>query len=133
MKGRTGWDSIIIGGGPAGLSAGLYLSRVGIKSLLLEGEAPGGQARWIEKVENYPGFPEGISGRALMGRFIRRAKRCGLKILKETVVKVLSAPKSFQVVTPRQRRECEAILFCPGAIFKNLGISQEEKFLGRGV
>ena len=77
---------IIIGGGPAGLTAGLYASRAHLKTVLLEAMIPSGQAYMTETIENYPGFPDGISGRELIERFVQQATKFGLEIQQFTKV-----------------------------------------------
>jgi len=73
------WDTVIIGGGPAGMAAGLYLSRANLRALLLEKESFGGKIKNVEMIENYPGFPEGVSGVKLANEMEAQAERLGLK------------------------------------------------------
>ena len=82
------YDVIIIGGGPAGLTAGIYTSRQMLKTVLLEGAALGGRAFGAHQIYNFPGFPEGISGEELMDRFIAQAKKFGVDFRKENVVEL---------------------------------------------
>lgn len=124
---------IIIGGGPAGLAAGMYLSRVGFKTLLLEADKLGGQSRLIEKIENYPGFPKGVSGKALMRRFVQQAKRWGLKTVKTQALRVLKNNGCFAVRTPAGVFKSRALIFSGGSSFKKLGLLNEDKFFGRGI
>lgn len=77
------YDVIILGGGPAGLTAGIYTARQGLKTLLLEGEKLGGRAYGTHSIENFPGFPEGILGEELMERFIQQAERFGVEFKEE--------------------------------------------------
>ena len=82
------YESIIVGGGPAGLTAGLYLSRYRVNTLLIEKGISGGQVNLSETIENYPGFPEGIKGPELMQRFEEQATKFGLKIVNSTVLEI---------------------------------------------
>ena len=82
------YENIIIGGGPAGLTAGLYLGRSRVDALMLEKGFSGGQVNLTETIENYPGFPEGISGPELMQRFEQQAVKFGLKIMNTTVSEI---------------------------------------------
>lgn len=92
------FENIIIGGGPAGLTAGLYLSRSRINTILLEKALSGGQANLTELIENYPGFPEGIFGPDLMQRFERQAKKFGLQIVNSTVLEIAQDQQSDKVI-----------------------------------
>ena len=80
------YDVIILGGGPAGLTAGIYAARHGLRTLLLEGKQLGGRSWGPHRIENYPGFPEGITGSELMERFVAQAERFGVEFRRETIV-----------------------------------------------
>jgi thioredoxin reductase (NADPH) len=130
------WDIIILGGGPAGLTAGLYAARGGMKSLLLEKEVSGGQAATTDWVDNYPGFHEGISGLELSKRMEDHAVRFGLEILDAEVreLEILEGDHpSFKVTTNRGTFEGLSIILSPGAHWNQLGVPGEEEFRGRGV
>ncbi|MFA5138583.1 MAG: FAD-dependent oxidoreductase [Elusimicrobiota bacterium] len=124
------YDIIVVGGGPAGLTAGFYLSRAGFKTLLIERKAVGGQAAEIPMVVNYPGFPKGISGRDLMRRLAEQARGYGLKIKKGEVT---------AVGVPRVRLKngrplsCRAVVLATGSKFKDLNVPGEKRLQGRGV
>jgi thioredoxin reductase (NADPH) len=126
-------DLIIIGGGPAGLSAGLYNARARLDVVLLERLAPGGQVLTTDWVENYPGFPDGISGFELMDRMKTQAERFGLKILGEEVLKLELTEKRKAVVTGKGPLEAKGVILACGATWKKLGIDGEDDLMGRGV
>ncbi|WP_448510968.1 thioredoxin-disulfide reductase [Immundisolibacter sp.] len=127
------YDVIIIGGGPAGLTAGLYNARARLNVLLLDRLAPGGQVLTTDWVENYPGFPDGISGFELMDRMKTQAEKFGLKIQSEEVIKLEVSERRKTVLTAGGPLETKAIIFCCGATWKKLGIEGEEKLMGKGV
>jgi len=125
---------IIIGGGPAGLTAGLYASRAHLKTILLESMIPSGQAYMAERIENYPGFPDGISGRELIERFTQQATRFGLDIQQFTTVdKVALAGEKRTVTAGDKKFSASALIIATGAQANKLGIPGEEEFTGKGV
>ena len=126
-------DLIIIGGGPAGLTAGLYAARARLDVLLLERLAPGGQVLTTDWVENYPGFPEGISGFDLMDRMKTQAERFGLQIQSEDVVGLELSDGKKTIHTGQGKIETKSIILCTGATWKRLGIDGEERLVGKGV
>lgn len=112
----------------------MYLARVGFKTALLEKNQWGGQAFLIDQIENYPGFPDGISGRALMNRFYRQAGRQGLVFFKEEVSGISKeSGRRFLLETEHLDLACRALVLATGANFKELGIAGESQFLGKGV
>jgi len=126
------YEVIIIGGGPAGLTAGLYAARAGLKSLLLEHGVFGGQIVNARLVENYPGFPEGISGTEL-GEFMhRQATKYGL----ETIITEVSEVKTgnvYEVSTSGGNYQTKSIIIAAGSEYRKLDVAGEEKLSGRGV
>ena len=126
-------DLIIIGGGPAGLTAGLYNARARLDVLLLEQFAPGGQVLTTDRVENYPGFPDGISGFELVDKMIAQAEKFGLMIRNEEVVKLDLSNEKKTVVTNKGSMETKTIILASGARWKKLGIEGEELLTGKGV
>jgi thioredoxin reductase (NADPH) len=126
------YQMIIIGGGPAGLTAGLYASRAGIKSLLLEYGVFGGQIVNARLVENYPGFPEGISGIELGELMHRQASRYGLESLTAEVIGV-SSGDAYEVSTTEGNVQTESIIIATGSEYRKLGVIGEERLSGRGV
>lgn len=124
----------MVGGGPAGLAAGMHLSRAGYRTLLVEKGQFGGQAGRIDWIENYPGFPSGIKGTDLMALWLAQAHRWGLKFLRAEVSGLVRQNSSFRVILLKGRGlRCRAVLCCAGAEFKRLGIPGEDEFLGRDV
>ena len=126
------FDSIVIGGGPAGLTAGLYTSRAGLKSLLLEKSMFGGQIVNAQSVENYPGFPDGISGYDLATLMHQQSTKYGLEIINEEVVSVQTG-KPFILKTTDNTYETDTIIIAAGSYYSRLGIGGEEKYIGKGV
>ena len=126
-------DLIIIGAGPAGLTAGLYASRARLKTVLLEKLAPGGQILTTDWVENYPGFPEGLSGYELVDRIKRQAENFGLKIEGKEVVRLELTPEKKVVVTNKEAMETKALIVTTGASPRKLGIEGEGLLTGKGV
>lgn len=126
-------DLIIIGGGPAGLTAGLYAARSRLKALLLEKLSPGGQVLLTDFVENYPGFPEGISGFELMDRMRRQAEHFGLNVQDREVVQLHLAPDKKEVITADGLLQTRSLILTMGAMPRKLGIDGEDRLTGKGV
>jgi thioredoxin reductase (NADPH) len=128
------YDIVIIGGGIAGLTAGLYASRAGMDTLLLEGVNLGGQAIVTDLIENFPGFPDGISGIELITRLREQAVKFGLKIESEKADKIIAEEnKSKNVRAGDKDIECLGIILAVGAKPMRLGVEGEERLIGRGV
>lgn len=126
-------DVIIIGGGPAGLTAGIYTGRARLKTLLIEESILGGLAALTAVIENYPGFPEGITGEELSKRLEEQAKKFGTKILEAKVLKI-SLNGIWKIVeTTKGIYKALSIIICSGTKPKKLGIPGEREFLGKGV
>lgn len=132
MSGNS-YDLIIVGGGPAGLSAGLYASRGRLKALLLEQSAVGGQVITADKIENYPGFPKGIIGSELIKLMKEQALEFGLEIKLEKVEKIETADKDKNVISEENEYGAEAVIIATGAQWANLNVPGEKEFRGRGV
>jgi len=124
---------IILGAGPAGLSAALYAARGELNPLVLTGMQPGGQASLTDRIENYPGFPEGIGGVELGGLFQKQAERFGAKVEYDTVMSVDLESRPFKVKTYSREYLANSIIIATGARPVLLGIPGEKEFAGKGV
>ena len=128
------WDVVIVGGGPAGLAAGIYASRAKLQALLLEKGKPGGQAATTEEMENYPGFGRGATGPGIMEAMRKHAEEFGTTILKEEVVEVeLEGPVKKVITKSGHVYEGKAVILCPGCKPRSLNIKGEQEFIGKGV
>jgi thioredoxin reductase (NADPH) len=124
---------IIIGSGPAGLTAAIYAARANLAPLVFAGHQYGGQLMLTTEVENYPGFPNGIMGPELMETFRAQAERFGAKIENVDVVKVDFRKKSLRVWTDEREYQAESVVVATGASARWLGIPGEERLRGQGV
>lgn len=128
------YEVIIIGGGPAGFTAGLYTSRARLRSLLIEEGPSGGQVMSIKRIENYPGFDEGISGMELSQRMERQAKKFGLEIIQGSVIAIHQHDGIKKIVLKEGKvYEAKAVIIATGANPRSLKVEGEEKYRGRGV
>ncbi len=128
------YDIIIVGGGPAGLTAGLYASRARLKTLLIEKIALGGQVTKSEQIENYPGFEEGISGFQLIQNLEKQAKGFGLTVETGDVQAIVSLHKNKKTLKVQDREfHCKALIIATGSESNALGVEGEDTLLGRGV
>jgi thioredoxin reductase (NADPH) len=124
---------VIIGSGPAGLTAAIYAARAELSPVLYEGMVPGGQLIVSNEVENYPGFPETLSGAELIDCFRKQAERFGTKIITEEVQKIEKNGMVFTVHTPSGAVQAKSLIAATGAVARRLPIPSEKKFYGRGV
>jgi len=128
------YDVIIIGGGPAGLTAGLYTSRGRLKSLLIEKAFTGGQVMTTEWIENYPGFEDGISGAELSQKMEKQATRFGLEIIQGSVARIALNGRMKEIALEDNRHyEARSIILATGSNPRLLKIEGEDAFRGRGV
>jgi thioredoxin reductase (NADPH) len=129
------YDLLILGGGPAGLTAAIYTSRAYIKTLVIAGNPPGGQLMNTTDVENFPGFPEGIMGPDLIMNFRKQAERFGTEFVDENVVGLKgSADKGFLVKTDASNDyKGKCVIVATGASVKWLGLESEQRLRGKGV
>jgi thioredoxin reductase (NADPH) len=126
-------DVIITGGGPAGITAGLYTSRAGLKSLLLERGIPGGQMVNATLVENYPGFPEGIAGPELGSLMHQQAVKYGLEVKTAEVMGISQEQPYHSISTTEGSLEASAVIIAAGSEYRKLEVAGEERLSGYGV
>lgn len=125
---------VVIGSGPAGLTAAIYTSRAGIETIVVEGREPGGQISLTHSVENFPGFPEGIDGFELGQNMREQAKRFGTTILNGNILEVDFSHRPFVITLEGGKiLEANAIIIASGASAKWLGLESEQKLIGKGV
>jgi thioredoxin reductase (NADPH) len=129
---------IIVGSGPAGHSASIYTARANLSPLMYEGFmaggiAAGGQLTTTTEVENFPGFPESISGPELMDRMRTQSIKCGARILTETVDKVDLGKRPFSIISDNKETEAQALIIITGAIARRMGVPNEERFWQKGI
>jgi len=126
-------DVIIVGGGPAGLTAAIYAARANLSPLVIEGFAAGGQLVLTTDVENYPGFPEGIQGPALMQMFRSQAERFGAAVVTEDVTRVDLSERPLRVWVDQQEHRGNSIIISTGAMARWLDLPSEQRLRGFGV
>lgn len=131
------YDLVIIGAGPAGLTAALYAGRFRLNTIVLEKMNPGGQIVLSETIENYPGFPGGINTFDLIGRFKKQVEDVGVNIKEGEVLEIKSTRENnkavYEVVTLDGSIKTNSVIIATGASYKKLGVPGEDKFMGRGV
>jgi thioredoxin reductase (NADPH) len=128
------WDAVIIGGGPAGLTAGLYLSRAKWRTLLIEKESYGGYIKNIEMIENYPGFTRGVSGSTLGTEMVNQATKYGLELKRSDVRAFQCMPGENWVSTSDgYNYSTPVVIVAAGSVHKKLGVPGEEELRGKGV
>lgn len=127
------YDVLIIGSGPAGLTAGIYTSRAALKTLIIAGKTWGGQLQMTTDVENYPGFPEGIMGPDLMMKMRKQAERFGTTIIDQDVTAADFSRQPFTIVAHSTEYQAKSVIVATGADTVWLGVPGEQQFIGRGV
>ena len=124
---------IILGTGPAGLTAGVYTARANLSPLIIEGPLPGGQLTTTTDVENFPGFSEGIMGPRLMDEMRRQTERFGATVETGWIEKVDFSGREIKLYTSNKEYSCEALIISTGATAKTLGLPREAELMGYGV
>ena len=127
------YDVVIIGGGPAGLSASIYTGRGRLNTLILEKGIPGGQILLTDFVENYPGFPDGMVPFELMERFRLQAEKFGAKIIQDEVERIEKKDDLWNVVAGQGEYKTRTVIIATGSTHRKLGLENEGKYLGRGI
>jgi thioredoxin reductase (NADPH) len=127
------YDVIIVGSGLGGLTAGLFAARQGLSTLILESNIPGGHLISIEKIEDFPGFPDGIPGYELCPNLQRQAADSGTEFQRAEVLTLESQDRFWSIATDEERHRAKAVIVATGSKLKNLGVPGEEKLMGRGV
>ncbi len=127
------YDIIIIGSGLAGLTAGLFSARQGLSTCVFESNIPGGHLISIEKIEDFPGFPDGVSGYEICPNLQRQASDHGAEFERAEVVRLEARDKLWSVVTEEENYHAKAVIVATGSTLKHLGVPGEEKLMGRGV
>ena len=132
---RSAYDLVIIGGGPAGLAAAIYAAREGIDAIVVDASALGGQAGISDRIDNYPGFPEGISGSELVERFVAQARRYGVELLSAVSVAGLETDGKSLVtsLSSGQQLVSAAAIVATGSKYRRLDVPGEDELIGSGV
>ncbi|MFK8138468.1 MAG: thioredoxin-disulfide reductase [Bdellovibrionales bacterium] len=124
---------IIIGSGPAGYTAAIYTARANLEPLMIAGEEVGGQLMTTTDVENYPGYPEGVTGPDMMDMFRKQAERFGTKVVTKNVTKVDFNSRPYKVWIGEEEHQAESIIIATGATAKLLDLESQKTYWGRGI
>lgn len=130
---KDNYDLVIIGAGPAGLTAGIYGARAGLQTVMLERALPGGLAATTDYIENYPGFPDGIKGMELTEKMKKQAQHFGVEIIGSEVVSLVKKEHITVVKTSARSFETVAVIIATGTVPKKLNIPGEDELRGRGI
>lgn len=127
------YDAVVIGGGPAGLTAVLYLARSGVKTLLIEKLSPGGQVLMTEEIENYPGFPKAVKGYELVDKLVEHVSAYEFDRLSDEVRAIRHEDGLYRLDVGDEVVEAKAVVLCSGSRYKRVGTPGEDMYLGKGV
>jgi thioredoxin reductase (NADPH) len=127
------FSAAVIGSGPAGLTAAIYLGRSKVDTIIFEKIVPGGYIINVEKIENYPGFVEGISGQELGKLYVQHAERFGAKIINEETTKLELDKSPFVIETPNGSYTADSLIIACGSSSKKIGVPGEEEFIHKGI
>lgn len=127
------YDAVVIGGGPAGMTAALYLLRAGVKTAMIEKLSPGGQVLMTSEIENYPGFPKGLQGWELADKFSAHLEDYDLERISDEVRDIEFGNSIHTIKVGDEDVQAKAVILATGSRYRKLGIPGEERLLGRGV
>ncbi len=127
------YDAVVIGGGPAGMTAALYLLRAGVKTAMLEKLSPGGQVLMTSEIENYPGFPSGLQGWELADKFASHLENYPLERINDEVREIELGTGIHTITVGEEKVQAKSIVLATGSRYRKLGIPGEERLLGKGV
>ena len=133
MTEKTIHKTIIIGSGPAGLTAAIYAARANLNPIVLEGNQPGGQLTITTDVENYPGFPDGVLGPEMMDLFRKQAQKFGAQCFYKHVSKVDLSISPFKIYVGEEEYLTQSVIISTGASARLLGLDAENELMGYGV